>query len=102
MDLEEFIEQRQQHGIIVRHDEEIDAGQICARLEIAERMPNVAGFVRVGYKDLPADGRLLPGQDVLRQRTRLELVFVEGEILDDERLLAHAGELDIGVSRPRR
>lgn len=101
MHLEQLVQQGQQHRIIVRHDEQIDAGQIGAGLEVAKRMADLAALVRVGDEDLPAYRRLLPRQYELRQRARLELVLVERQILNDQRLLAGARELDVGMGRTR-
>ena len=52
-------------------------------------------------KDLPAVAGLLPAEDEQGERTRLQLVLVEGEVLYYHGLLISAGKLESGVSRPR-
>ena len=52
------------------------------------------------YEDLPAVVRLLPPQDEEREGARLQLVLVEGQVVDDHGLLVGAGELEGRMGRP--
>lgn len=54
-------------------------------------------FVTVLY--LPAGVRGLPLQDVLRERRRLQLIFVEGHLVYHHGLRVQTGETNVGVGR---
>lgn len=54
------------------------------------------------YEDLPAVTGLFSPEDKQRERAGLQLVLVEGEVLNHHGLLVSAGELERGMSRPRR
>lgn len=74
-----------------------------AQKEIISRNKTKATFPSIiTPTHLPAHGGLLAGEDVLCERRRLQLIFVEGEVVNHHGLLTGAGELHIGVSTPRR
>lgn len=50
--MEARTEQGQHHGIVVGHDEEVDTVQRCTRLQIAERLPELAVLRAVTYINL--------------------------------------------------
>ena len=56
MHLEEVVQQRQKHGVVVRHDEQVDARQRRARLQVTEGKAGVAELGAVGDVDLRGRG----------------------------------------------
>ena len=42
--LEQLIQQRQQHRVVVRQHEEVDAQQVRRRLQVAERVAGLCGL----------------------------------------------------------
>lgn len=77
--------------------------KLSPQKEIISRNKTKAAFPSIiTATHLPAHGGLLAGEDVLCERRRLQLIFVEGEVVNHHGLLAGAGELHIGVSTPRR
>lgn len=45
-------EEGQHHGVVVGHDEEVDTGERCARLQVAERLAELAVLGAVAYVNL--------------------------------------------------
>ena len=97
--LEEVVEQREEHGVVVGEDEEVDREQVGRGLQVAEGVRRL-GLAAALDVDLPARLGLLPGQDEEGERARLQLVLVERQVVDDHGLLVGAREGDLGVRRP--
>ena len=71
-------------------------------LQVAEGVACLAILGAALYEDLPAVVRLLPPEDEECEGARLQLVLVEGQVVDDHGLLVGAGELEGGVGGPLR
>ena len=66
-------------------------------LQVAEGVACLPIISAALYEDLPAVVRLLPPEDEEGEGARLQLVLVEGQIVDDHGLLVGAGELEGGM-----
>jgi hypothetical protein len=52
MDLEKVLKEREEHGVVVRHYEEIDSREVRGGLEVAKRLTQNTCFRAVGQEDL--------------------------------------------------
>ena len=69
-------------------------------LQVAEGVACLPILSAALYEDLPAVVRLLPPEDEEGEGARLQLVLVEGQVVNDHGLLVGAGELEGGVGGP--
>uniref|UniRef100_A0A182Q905 Uncharacterized protein n=1 Tax=Anopheles farauti TaxID=69004 RepID=A0A182Q905_9DIPT len=111
--VEQIVDQRQQHLVVVRQHVQVHDRERAVRFEIAERhLPLHAG----GDDQRPHLVQLLLRQDLQRERARLQLVLVDREVAQHLRFVAarrhdldlwvrvawrQAGELRIGPVRFR-
>lgn len=117
-------EEWKEDRVVVRHDEQVNAGEGGAGFQVSERLSQVGLLPAVTDKHLPenefvkpllaplatltfvaylpAHVRRLPFQNVLSERGGLQLVLVKGKLVDHHGLAVHAGEAHQRVGGARR